>query len=57
MTVPLVYGLSFAIMRVIDVWYEAKSRGVTLTTEDIKKIWTSAREEGKARGQQNKNGG
>ena len=56
MTVPLVYGLSFAIMRVIDVWYEAKSRGATLTAEDIKKIWRTAREEGKSQGQQNQNG-
>jgi uncharacterized protein (DUF697 family) len=57
MTVPVVYGLSFAIMRVIDVWYEAKSRGATLTAEDIKKIWTIARREGATSAKTQKNMG
>lgn len=52
MTLPLVYGLSYAIMRVIDAWYEAKSRNATLTIDDIKAIWTKTRAEGKSRGKQ-----
>lgn len=50
MTAPVVYGLSYAIMRVIDVWYEAKSRNATLTAEDIRNIWNISRREGTARG-------
>jgi uncharacterized protein (DUF697 family) len=49
MTLPLVYGLTFAIMKVIDAWYEAKSRNATLTVSDIKAIWQRSRVEGKAK--------
>jgi uncharacterized protein (DUF697 family) len=51
MTLPLVYGLSYAIMRVIDAWYEAKSRNTTLTVGDIRHLWKSARSEDPAKGQ------
>jgi len=50
MTIPLVYGLSYAIMRLVDAWYEAKARKVTLTAAELKAIWKSARAEGEVHG-------
>ena len=52
MTIPVVYGLSYAIMRVIDAWYEAKSRNATLTVKDIKSIWANERAEGEIKARQ-----
>lgn len=52
MTIPLVYGLSFAIMRVIDAWYDAKARNTTLTVSDIKSIWNKTRREGESQARQ-----
>lgn len=50
MTIPLVYGLSYAIMRVIDAWYEAKSRNDTLTVDDIRRLWKHSQSEGQVKG-------
>ncbi len=51
MTLPLVYGLSYAIMRGIDVWYEAKSRNTILTVGGVRYLWKSARSDDPAKKQ------
>ena len=50
LTIPLVYGLTYAIMKVADAYYSAKSRNQKLSNEQLKAIWKSAFREGKARG-------
>ena len=51
LTVPLVYGLSYAIMKVIDAYYLAKARKSKLTDKQMKKIWRQAFQEGKKKGE------
>lgn len=51
MTIPIVYGLSYAIMRVMDAYFEAKAGGRKLSPEQIKALWSSAKAEGERRGQ------
>jgi uncharacterized protein (DUF697 family) len=46
-TIPLVYGLTFAIGQVMDLYLAAKQRGETLSQADMKTAWKQAREEGK----------
>ena len=52
LTLPLVYALSFAIMKVADAYFSGKSRGEKLSDEMIKDIWKRAFKEGKTKGQQ-----
>jgi uncharacterized protein (DUF697 family) len=52
LTLPLVYALSFAIMKVADAYFSVKSRGEKLSDEMIKDIWKRAFKEGKTKGQQ-----
>lgn len=51
MTIPIVYGLSYAIMRVMDAYFEAKADRRKLTPEQIKAIWKNAKAEGERHGQ------
>ena len=44
-TIPLVYGLTYAIGRVMDHYLEKKSRGQVLGNADIQRIWKESREE------------
>lgn len=46
-TIPLVYGLTYAIGRVMDFYLEKKSRGQTMSQADMKSVWETARAEGK----------
>jgi uncharacterized protein (DUF697 family) len=50
LTIPLVYGLTYAIMKVADAYFTAKSKNKTLSEEDIKKIWDGAVKKGKEKG-------
>lgn len=50
MTIPIVYGLSFAIMSVIDAYFAAKAANRKLTTDEIKNIWKNAKSEGETHG-------
>jgi uncharacterized protein (DUF697 family) len=50
LTIPLVYALTYAIMKVADAYYSAKSRNQKLTDEQLKAIWKNAFREGKAKG-------
>jgi uncharacterized protein (DUF697 family) len=47
LTIPLVYALSYAIMKVIAAYYTAKARGKKLSDEQIKAVYQSAFNEGR----------
>jgi uncharacterized protein (DUF697 family) len=53
-TIPLVYGLTYAIGCVMDFYLERKSRGQTMSKADIKSAWAKARAEGKEKGKEAK---
>ena len=46
-TIPLVYGLTYAIGRVMDYYLEKKSKGQTVSNADLKGLWEKYRKEGK----------
>ena len=48
-TIPLVYGLTYAIGRIMDFYLEKKSKGQTVSNADLKSMWEKFREEGKQR--------
>lgn len=45
-TIPLVYGLTYAIGHIMDFYLEKKSKGQTVSNADLKKMWEKLREEG-----------
>ena len=47
MTLPLVYGLTYGIGRVIDVYMVRKAKGQSVDPKILKKIWKEGRKEGK----------
>jgi len=50
LTIPLVYGLTYAIMKVANAYFSAKARNQKLGDEQITAIWSSAFKEGKKKG-------
>ncbi len=50
LTIPLVYGLTYAIMKVADAYFSAKDRNEKLSDEQIKEIWKKAFRDGKKKG-------
>lgn len=46
-TIPLVYGLTYAIGRIMDFYLEKKSKGQAVSNADLKSMWEKFREEGK----------
>lgn len=50
LSIPLVYGLTFAIMKVTDVYFAHKARHEKLSEERIKAVWKQAFKEGKKQG-------
>ncbi|MDT8451551.1 MAG: DUF697 domain-containing protein [Gammaproteobacteria bacterium] len=46
-TIPLVYGLTYAIGRIMDYYLEKKSKGQSIDNADLKKMWEEFRAEGK----------
>ena len=46
-TIPLVYGLTYAIGRIMDFYLEKKSKGQTVSNADLKKMWGKFKEERK----------
>lgn len=46
-TIPLVYGLTYAIGRIMDYCLEKKSKGQTVSNGDLERMWKKYREEGK----------
>ena len=49
-TVPVVFGLTYAIGTVMDKYIVAKVAGRTLTPDEIKKAWKDAKKSGEAEG-------
>lgn len=49
-TIPLVYGLTYAMGRVMDHYLELKVKGKTMSQADLKAMWEKSREEGKQKG-------
>ena len=50
LTIPLVYGLTYAIMKLADAYFLAKARNEKLSDEQIKEIWKKAFREGRKKG-------
>ncbi len=50
LTIPLVYGLTYAVMKVADAYFLAKARNEKLSDEQIKKVWKNAFRDGKKKG-------
>jgi uncharacterized protein (DUF697 family) len=50
MTIPIVYGLSYAIMNVMDAYFVAKASNRRLSATEIKALWGKARAEGESQG-------
>ena len=47
-TVPLVYGLTYAIGTVLSEMYKRRSKGESkLSDEELRKIWNESRKKGK----------
>jgi len=49
-TIPVVFGLTFAIGTVMDRYFIAKAQGRTLTPAQIKSAWKAAKRKGDAEG-------
>ena len=47
-TIPLVYGLTYAIGHIMDYYLDKKSRGQAIRNADLQTMWKKIREEGKA---------
>lgn len=54
LTVPMVYGLSYAIFRIADVWFDHRARGASLSDADVRRLWREAFREGRSRGKNHK---
>ena len=50
LTIPLVYGLTYAVMKVADAYFSAKARNEKLSDEQIKKVWKNAFRDGRKKG-------
>ena len=50
LTIPLVFSLSYAILKVCDIYFQKKQNGTPLTPDEIKELFKKYREEGKTRG-------
>ena len=50
LTIPLVYGLTYGVMKVADVYFSAKARNEKMTNDQIKKVWREAFRDGKKKG-------
>lgn len=50
LTIPLVYGLTYAVMKVSDAYFSAKARNEKLNEDQIRAIWKGAFREGKKKG-------
>lgn len=50
LTIPLVYALTYAVMKVADAYFAAKARNEKLSEDQIKRVWKDAFREGKKKG-------
>lgn len=49
-TVPVVFGLTFGMGKLMDVYFTNKAAGKTLSPEELKRAWKKAKSEGEAEG-------
>lgn len=49
-TIPVVFGLTYAIGTVMDKYFVAKAEGRTLTPDEIKDVWRKAKRQGESEG-------
>jgi uncharacterized protein (DUF697 family) len=54
MTIPLVYGLTYAIGNVLNVMFKARSKGKELSDEEKKRLFREMLKEGKRKGKENR---
>jgi uncharacterized protein (DUF697 family) len=54
-TVPVVFGLTFAIGKVMDAYFINKVAGRKLTADEIRNIWKKAKEAGTKEGKRREN--
>jgi len=47
MTIPLVWGLTFAMGRVMDLYLQEKAKGNQLSKKELESLWKKGKEEGK----------
>ena len=52
LTIPLVYGLTYAIMTVADYYFSAKARRETVSNDTLKTVWKTAFTKGKEQGKE-----
>ena len=53
-TIPLVYGLTYAIGKVLDYLFIERSKGRKLSPDEIRKMWSQSKKEGMAKGKEYK---
>ncbi|WP_024482437.1 YcjF family protein [Cellulophaga baltica] len=53
-TIPLVFGLTFGMGRVVDYYFDKKIKGEKINKEDLNSIFKKARAEGKKSAKENK---
>lgn len=49
-TIPLVFGMSYGIGKVMDVYFINRAKGKRMSPDEIKRAWAQARGEGTAAG-------
>lgn len=49
-TIPVVFSLTYAIGKVMDAYFIAKTRGETLSKDRIRTIWRTAKQKGREEG-------
>ncbi len=54
MTIPVVFGLTYAIGQVMDQYFIRRAKGERMNKEEIKKAWERAKKAGEAEGKRRK---
>lgn len=54
-TIPLVFGMSFGIGKVMDTYFVSRAKGERMSPDQIKKAWAQARAEGNKKGKEKAN--
>ena len=54
MTIPLVYGATYAIGRTMDLYFVQKKKNGTVNKDELKKMWQKMKKEGKDLGKKQK---
>lgn len=49
-TIPVVFGLTFAIGKVMDIYFINQAKGRKLTPDELKDAWSKAKKEGERQG-------